>query len=209
MSPKGPLQCKRCQRFGHTQRYCGYAPRCVACGGTHLTCGCPIPREQPQCCGCECNHTTYYRVCVKWIRRRRLLKNKWPIAAERASLQAMLPHRKLSKIVPLPSSWNWAIDGNTSSEEGVSPRPPLHPPTPILIPLLSRSQRFLSSLHGSQPGRRPGLKIPRPYPQQPLNEVLGSQRERLPRVPKPPHPKPQHQTWRSPPKIPPPHLRNL
>jgi hypothetical protein len=28
-APKGPLQCKLCQRFGHTQRNCGYAPRCV------------------------------------------------------------------------------------------------------------------------------------------------------------------------------------
>jgi hypothetical protein len=26
MAPKGPLQCKRCHRFGHTQRKCGYAP---------------------------------------------------------------------------------------------------------------------------------------------------------------------------------------
>jgi hypothetical protein len=23
VTPKGPLQCKRCQRFGHTQRTCG------------------------------------------------------------------------------------------------------------------------------------------------------------------------------------------
>ena len=30
VAPKGPLQCKRCQRFGHTQRNCGHAPRCVA-----------------------------------------------------------------------------------------------------------------------------------------------------------------------------------
>jgi hypothetical protein len=27
ITPKGPLQCKRCQSFGHTQRYCSYAPR--------------------------------------------------------------------------------------------------------------------------------------------------------------------------------------
>jgi len=37
--PKVPLQCKRCQRFGHPQRNCGYAPRCVACGGSHLSGG--------------------------------------------------------------------------------------------------------------------------------------------------------------------------
>ena len=52
VAPKGPLQCKCCQRFGHTQRNCGYAPRCVACGVAHLTGGCSTPREQPQCCGC-------------------------------------------------------------------------------------------------------------------------------------------------------------
>ena len=52
LAPKGTLQCKRCQRFGHTQRNCSYAPRCVACGGSHLTGGCPTPREQPQCYGC-------------------------------------------------------------------------------------------------------------------------------------------------------------
>jgi len=52
LAPKGPMQCKRCQRFGHTQRNCGYVPRCVACGGSHLSGGCSNPREQPQCCGC-------------------------------------------------------------------------------------------------------------------------------------------------------------
>jgi hypothetical protein len=30
-APKRPLQCKHCQRFGHTQRDCGYQRRCVAC----------------------------------------------------------------------------------------------------------------------------------------------------------------------------------
>ena len=30
VAPKGLLQCKRCQRYGHTQRNCRYAPRCVA-----------------------------------------------------------------------------------------------------------------------------------------------------------------------------------
>jgi hypothetical protein len=36
VAPNCPVQCKRCQRFGHTQRNCGHAPRCVACGGYHL-----------------------------------------------------------------------------------------------------------------------------------------------------------------------------
>jgi hypothetical protein len=42
-APKGPLQCKRFQRFGHTQRNCGYAPRCVACGNAHPSGKCVTP----------------------------------------------------------------------------------------------------------------------------------------------------------------------
>jgi hypothetical protein len=30
VAPKGPLQCKLCQRFEHTQQNCGFAPRRVA-----------------------------------------------------------------------------------------------------------------------------------------------------------------------------------
>jgi hypothetical protein len=43
LAPKGPLQCKHCQRFGHTQRNCGYAARFVACVVSHLSGGCPAP----------------------------------------------------------------------------------------------------------------------------------------------------------------------
>jgi hypothetical protein len=43
VAPKGPQQCKRCQRWGHTQRNCGYAPPCVACVGSHLSVGCSTP----------------------------------------------------------------------------------------------------------------------------------------------------------------------
>jgi hypothetical protein len=50
--PKGPLQCKSCQRFGHTQRNCGYAPRCLACGDEHPSGKCVTPKKQLKCCSC-------------------------------------------------------------------------------------------------------------------------------------------------------------
>jgi hypothetical protein len=56
VAPKGPLQCKRCQRFGHTQRYCGYASRCVACGEAHLSGECSTPQQQLKCCSCGGKH---------------------------------------------------------------------------------------------------------------------------------------------------------
>jgi hypothetical protein len=66
LAPNGPLQCKRCQHFGHTQRNSGYAPRCVACCGSYLSGGCSTPREHPQCCGCGGIHKASYRGCIKW-----------------------------------------------------------------------------------------------------------------------------------------------
>jgi len=39
------MQCKRCQRFGHTKRNCGHAPRCVAYGASHLPGGCTTPTK--------------------------------------------------------------------------------------------------------------------------------------------------------------------
>jgi hypothetical protein len=59
--PKGPVQCKRCQRFGHTQRNCGYAPRCVACGETHLSGKFSTLKQQLKCCNCDDKHTANYR----------------------------------------------------------------------------------------------------------------------------------------------------
>jgi hypothetical protein len=61
-----PLRCKRCQRFGHTQHNCGYAPRCVACGDAHASGTCVTPRQQLKCCSCGGNHTANYRGCSKW-----------------------------------------------------------------------------------------------------------------------------------------------
>jgi hypothetical protein len=65
-APKGPLQCKRCQCFGHTQRNCGYAPRCVACGDAHPSGTCATSEQQLKCCSCGGNHIANYRGCSKW-----------------------------------------------------------------------------------------------------------------------------------------------
>ena len=56
VAPKGSVQCKRCQRFGHTQRNCGHEPRCVACVGAHFSGDCSDRPAQPLCCICGGNH---------------------------------------------------------------------------------------------------------------------------------------------------------
>jgi hypothetical protein len=66
IAPKGPLQCKRSERCGHTQRNCGYATRCVACGNAHPSGKSVIPNQQLNCCSCERNHTATHRGCSEW-----------------------------------------------------------------------------------------------------------------------------------------------
>jgi hypothetical protein len=78
VNPKGPLQCKRCQCFGHTQCNCGYPLRCVGCGGSHLYGGCHTPWEQPQCYGCRGNHTANYQGCIKWKEAKAALAKQAP-----------------------------------------------------------------------------------------------------------------------------------
>jgi hypothetical protein len=64
--PKAPLQCKRCQRFGHTQSNCGYAPRCVACGDAHPSGTYFTPKQQLKGYSCGGNHTANCRGYCKW-----------------------------------------------------------------------------------------------------------------------------------------------
>lgn len=72
-------QCRRCQRFGHTQKFCGRETKCVKCAGNHLTADCSKPGNiKPKCSNCGENHPANYRGCVvaKELQKRRELANK-------------------------------------------------------------------------------------------------------------------------------------
>lgn len=58
------VQCKSCQAYGHTQKYCGITPRCVICG-RHHTSECLKPKtEPPKCVHCGNQHPANYRGCI-------------------------------------------------------------------------------------------------------------------------------------------------
>lgn len=58
-------QCKKCQAFGHTQKYCARDPRCVKCAGKHITYDCQKTKNQkPKCVNCGGEHPANYRGCV-------------------------------------------------------------------------------------------------------------------------------------------------
>jgi len=144
LAPKGPMQSKLCQRFGHTQRNCGYASRCVACGGSHLSGGCSSPREQPQCSGCGGNHTANYRGCVKWKEARAAVAKQAPQRATRNAPAAPKAQQAgpSAEHLALGEGWSHVVRG------GVLPRllPPLRPLIQIQNPLLNQSRRCSGNL---------------------------------------------------------------
>ena len=117
VAPKGPVQCKRCQRFGHTQRNCGHAPRCVACGGAHLSGDCPARPAQPLCCICGGNHTANYRGCVKWKEAKAALAKQAPALGRRtaATSQPAAPKAKQAgpsaEQMDLGEGWSHVVRG--------------------------------------------------------------------------------------------------
>lgn len=67
-------QCKKCQRFGHTQKYCQRPAVCVKCAGSHLTIECNKPKNvKPKCSNCGEDHPASYRGCLvaKELQKRR------------------------------------------------------------------------------------------------------------------------------------------
>ena len=195
VSSNGPLQCKRCQRFGHTQRNCGYAPRCVAYGGSHVSGGCSTPRKQPQCCGCGDNHTLSYRGCTKWKEAKAVLANRAPegVRKSAATIHAAAPKaqraRPSAEQTNLGEGWNHFLRG------GVLSRPPPNPkPSPQLVTVAPSQPNVTATRKTSGPKK------------QPLSRPLGRRRKQR-RVSKPRPPNPQPLTWLYPPNLPPPHSR--
>lgn len=70
-------QCKRCQRHGHTQKYCRRDPKCVKCAGDHLTVEClNVKLAKPTCTNCGENHPASYRGCIVAKEMQKLRRNE-------------------------------------------------------------------------------------------------------------------------------------
>lgn len=58
------IQCKRCQRFGHTKNQCFRPFRCVKCGNEHSTTQCiKKPDTEATCANCNEKHPASYKGC--------------------------------------------------------------------------------------------------------------------------------------------------
>lgn len=96
-------QCKQCQGYGHTQKYCNKEPRCVKCAGKHHTRECTKPKDvQPKCVHCGEDHPANYRGCSVAIELQNI-KNR-NVNAKNPKLifnrQVSINNAKINKEVP-------------------------------------------------------------------------------------------------------------
>jgi hypothetical protein len=61
--PLVPLQCWRCQRFGHTRLRCTSEPACLKCGQNHVGTPCSASSIDFKCKNCTGNHRANDRTC--------------------------------------------------------------------------------------------------------------------------------------------------
>ncbi|VVD02482.1 unnamed protein product [Leptidea sinapis] len=147
--------CSRCQTFGHAERNCNRAARCVKCTGAHLTAECDRKEEAPvRCCNCGGEHAASYRQCPQ--RRIYLVKERQERFQTRQSAPPQAPpvqieHGERPRV-------NSVMTGNAPSPSGLQPQG-LQPPT-------TRSTAGPPPLTGTQSGRQifPGLRPTGPMP---------------------------------------------
>lgn len=82
--PQGPTQCRNCQLHGHGSQHCKLSPKCVKCGGPHLSHECNIDvnadnKKLLKCANCGSNHAANYSECpqrLQYIEIKGKLSNK-------------------------------------------------------------------------------------------------------------------------------------
>lgn len=75
------VQCRRCQAFNHASNNCNRDPRCVKCGGEHITGDCDkAPKgtriENPKCANCGGSHLANSQECEVYKKNTRKFKSK-------------------------------------------------------------------------------------------------------------------------------------
>jgi hypothetical protein len=77
--PFRPTQCHRCQRFGHTKKYCDMKPRCVKCDQLHLSSDCPRKDRTvgaPICANCAGEHPANSPTCPHFVSFSNVLRQR-------------------------------------------------------------------------------------------------------------------------------------
>ncbi|XP_039495484.2 uncharacterized protein LOC120454339, partial [Drosophila santomea] len=108
---RDPIQCHRCQSFGHTKNYCRNPFKCMKCGQQHATVLCNKPKHIPAyCANCKGNHVSSYKGCpVFQEAKQRLAVNKvrdqhTQQTQHTQPTHPQMPHKEKPHLPPTPIS---------------------------------------------------------------------------------------------------------
>ena len=103
------VQCKRCQRYGHTQKYCNHNFRCVKCAGNHPTD--QSPEILAKCIHCQGEHPANYKGRSAY---KTLHNIKYPkLRPKEITIQELRPQKLTSPSV----SYAQATQGNVNNSK--------------------------------------------------------------------------------------------
>lgn len=100
---RDPVQCHRCQAFGHSKNYCRREFRCMKCGGTHPSTSCLKPRNHSsKCANCNGAHVSSYKGCPTFKSfRSKLRANSFRTTAQNNQKHLRRPREPQHKKTPL------------------------------------------------------------------------------------------------------------
>lgn len=115
---KEAVQCKKCQRYGHTKTYCWYPFRCVKCGQNHDTKSCSKLKTTPaKCVLCDGDHPANYRGCSVY---KDMKHKKTPPPRERSLNKSNERVSSQPQAIEQPSVPSTSEQSNTPSTRPVS-----------------------------------------------------------------------------------------
>ena len=106
------VQCKRCQRYGHTQKYCNHNFRCVKWAGSRPTDQCTKSPETPATCiHCQGEHPANYKGCSAY---KTLHNTKYPKLRPK---EMTIQEPRLQKLTTPSISYAQATQGNINNSK--------------------------------------------------------------------------------------------
>lgn len=112
-------QCHRCQKFGHTKRYCNNRYYCVKCGQAHPSTECTKPRDTPACCAnCNLDHPANFLGCK--VYKNLTKKTAHPVMRQNKNNNFNLADHQFPKLKQMPNNNNYNQDGAQTAVWGAN-----------------------------------------------------------------------------------------
>jgi hypothetical protein len=153
-SIRSPVQCNRCLRFGHTQKYCRSEVRCSHCGeAKHTLDTCPSTQTtDPVCLFCKLPHLATDRSCREWSTQKNIKKI---MATENISYKDALAFKK-NNCYTSAFKYSEIVNNQPPTSEFIEINSPLHNDH---FPSLNDNHHFFNSKkikHKSSPSQSKG-----------------------------------------------------